>query len=105
LLHPAGSQGRRMLRLSSSRGTKQSGVPAWIASPCGFGITENVAVIVIARDETIRRTRMDCFTLRVRNDGECCGYRHCEARSNPAYAHGLLHLSGSQGRAQQFELP
>jgi hypothetical protein len=48
---------------------KQSSKPAWIASPCGFAMTEGVTTVVTIKREAIRRTCMDCFTRRVRNDG------------------------------------
>jgi hypothetical protein len=76
---------------------KQSMRVHWIASPCGFAMTEGVTVIVIPekitppfssakreydnsyclpprhceRSEAIHAGTLDCFTLRVRNDGGC----------------------------------
>jgi hypothetical protein len=54
------------------RGTKQSKAIQRIRMnyfPLRVRMTEHVTVIVMARYEAIQCTRMDCFTLRVRNDG------------------------------------
>jgi hypothetical protein len=124
LLHPAGADDGKCCA-SCHRGTKQSGVRAWIAScfvplsrndgaagklyeslfplsallNCSvlFPMTGHVALPVFARYEAIQCTRMDCFTLRVRNDGACCASRLCEVRSNPCAYTGLLRTSQDDG--------
>jgi hypothetical protein len=53
---------------------------------------------VIPQGEAIHMDTLDCFTLRVRKDGECYGYRHGEAGSNPYGDAGLLHPVGLQRR-------
>jgi hypothetical protein len=54
--------------------TKQSGLLSVIsellpASYLAVAMTENVAVIVIPQGEAIHARTLDCFTLRVRNEG------------------------------------
>jgi hypothetical protein len=97
----------------------------WIASPCGFAMTEwSYRYRHGEGRSAIQSTRMDCFILR--DDGSVlllsswrgaklssvlawiaspCGfamtgrsysYRHGEGRSHPVYPHGLLHPAGSQ---------